>query len=186
MARSTLVVDPGLTQEEIAQAQVPTDVSGGTLLGFQSSSAPVDGVDEVHTVDIANATGGTWNYSLGGYSATGLAYNISTANLQTALRAMANIAGANVTVSGTPGTQYVITFTGSLAGKPIGTPSVTDNTTGSGHDVSVEVTTAGVAGTQRGAAGPGALLLRTDVPTAYLNVGTLYKQEWSALAFEGA
>jgi hypothetical protein len=50
-----------------------------------------------------------------------------------------------------------------------GTPAVTPS-----HSV------AGVAGSCRGQAGPGALLQRTDTGNInlYINKGTIYKQDW--------
>jgi hypothetical protein len=70
----------------------------------------------VQTVTIGGSpTGGTFTLTYGGQTATGLAWNETAANVQTALRALSSINGANVTVAGSNGGPYTITFTGTLA-----------------------------------------------------------------------
>jgi hypothetical protein len=66
--------------------------------------------DSVSTITITGSpTGGTFNVNSGGNSYVA-AYNVTTANLQAAIRAWGGIY-ATVTVTGTAGTSYVITFT---------------------------------------------------------------------------
>ncbi len=72
------------------------------------------GTDEIQTLTITGATGGTFTASFNGVATSPLAYNVSAADLQTALRALSTINGANVTVSGSAGGPYTITFVGSL------------------------------------------------------------------------
>jgi len=60
-------------------------------------------------------TGGTFTLTFGANTTSALAYNISTAALQTALEGLASIGSGNVTVTGSAGAYYIITFVGSLA-----------------------------------------------------------------------
>jgi len=66
---------------------------------------------------VVDATGGTFTLTYAGQTTSALAYNASAAAVQTALRALSNIADADVTVTGTnaltPG--LTITFGGALA-----------------------------------------------------------------------
>ena len=69
----------------------------------------------VQTITLTGATGGTFNLSgyrvdTGGYVAVGpLAYNISNANLLAALQANTAFGPVPMSITGTPGTSYVIT-----------------------------------------------------------------------------
>jgi hypothetical protein len=122
----------------------------GTVLG-QITAA----VNDVDTVTMTG-TGGTWALTIqnnnGTYTVSNLAYNISTAALQTAVQALPNIGSGNATVSGTAGTSYVITGAGALAGYPLGIVTV-DPTNGGvtpltgGTVTVVHTTTNAVAGT---------------------------------------
>jgi len=64
------------------------------------------------------ATGGTFTLSFQGATTTALPYNESSANVQTALRALATIGSPNVTVSGSAGGPYTVTFASALANQP--------------------------------------------------------------------
>lgn len=60
----------------------------------------------------AGTTAGTWPLTVDGATATGLAYNITAANLQAAINNLRTVEGATVTGGGTPGTPYVVDFPG--------------------------------------------------------------------------
>jgi predicted secreted protein len=68
--------------------------------------------DEVQTVTIRS--GGTNVWTFGANSTAALAWDISTADLQTALQALASIGAGNVTVAGTAGLTYTLTFVSAL------------------------------------------------------------------------
>jgi hypothetical protein len=75
------------------------------------------------------ATGGTFTLSFGGYTTAAIAYNASTATVETRLTDLASVAPGEVTVIGSPG-KYTIAFTvaGTLTGSDAnltGTKSVT-------------------------------------------------------------
>lgn len=74
----------------------------------------VSAVADVQKITINNATGGTWRASFKGATTGDLAYNISGANLQTALRGLSTIDDDGVTVS-LSGTTYTITFASAMA-----------------------------------------------------------------------
>jgi hypothetical protein len=107
--------------------------------------------NEVRTLTV-DATGGTFNLASGDESAD-LAFNISAANLKTAIVAALDVTSSDVTVTGGPGdsggtTPYVITFVGAL-GKSPSVPALTvDGTllTGGGHTASIALTTGGRVG----------------------------------------
>jgi hypothetical protein len=99
---------------------------------------------EVQTITITGTpTGGTFNVTLPGYgTATGLVYNITTSALAAALSAAFSI---TVTVTGTPGTSYVVTFpaaSGNISQMTV-SPAFTGGTTPA---ASVATTTPGVTG----------------------------------------
>lgn len=121
----------------------------GTLLGELTP------VNDVQTVTVNGSPGGgtfALTVTVDGVPRTtaGLAYNISGANMQIALRALANINGANVSVSGDG--PYTITFSGTLAGKlmPIITADYSLLTGGTSPTVTIVHTTPGIkAGTYK-------------------------------------
>jgi hypothetical protein len=106
--------------------------------------------NEIQTITISGSpTGGTWRARFGSYTTDPLAYDISSANLQVALRALASIDGAHVTVSGSAGGPYTVTFVSDLAAQDVEMIEVDglDLTGGTNPDVAVVETTAGVAST---------------------------------------
>jgi hypothetical protein len=81
------------------------------------------GTNEVQTLDVTGTvSGGTFTISHMGNTTPTLAYNISNANLTSALEALPSIGAGNVTVGGGPlPTDTTVTFSGNLAGRRIGT-----------------------------------------------------------------
>lgn len=72
---------------------------------------------DVQTITITGTpTGGTFTLTFNGATTTPLAFNASTAAVQTALQALGTIGASNATVTGTAGTSYVVTFAAALAG----------------------------------------------------------------------
>lgn len=106
--------DGGSTYEKVDQF---TQVSGGVPSVTVATVTPGDDsptVDEVQSVTIANADGGTFTLTYSGQTTTALAYNASTAAVQAALIALSNIGPSDMVVTGTPG-AYTLTFGGTLA-----------------------------------------------------------------------
>src|SRR4051794_40430870 len=79
-------------------------------------------VNEVQTLHIAGtATGGTFTLTYAGNTTATIAWNATAAAVQTALAALASIGAGNVVCTGgpLPGTDVVITFTGTLGSLPL-------------------------------------------------------------------
>lgn len=102
----------------------PTNSGGsfpqGQALGAIGGSAQA----EVATLTIGGTpTGGTFTVSFTGdkvYQTAAMAYNVSTTNFQAALAAAVPEFSGNITVTGTAGSSYVVTFSGLLATQRIG------------------------------------------------------------------
>lgn len=108
------------------------------------------GINEVQVITITGApTGGTFDLTWDGQTAANLAYDITAAALQTALRALTNINGANVTVAGDAGGPFTVTFIGALAGanQPAITADPANLTGGADPAIGIETTTPGAAAT---------------------------------------
>lgn len=93
-----------------------------TLTGGDATVSVVEtvkgaaGTSEVQTITFyGSPSGGTFTATFMGYTTSAQAYNVSSANLQTALRALTSIGSGNVNVSGSAGGPYTVTFAGSLA-----------------------------------------------------------------------
>lgn len=101
---------------------------------------------------VVDATAGTFNLASGDENQD-LAFNVSAANLKTAIVALLDVTTSDVTVTGGPGdsggtTPYTITFNGALAGTPnVGTLSADGtNLTGGAHTATLTTTTTGRVG----------------------------------------
>lgn len=73
---------------------------------------------EIQTVSIGGSvapTGGTFTLTYSGQTTSGIAYNAVPADVDTALEGLSNIAADEVSVTGTAGGPWVVTFAGSLA-----------------------------------------------------------------------
>jgi hypothetical protein len=118
-----------------------------------TSVTTTGGTAEVQTITISGTpTGGTFTPALSGFpSVPAQTYNVATAALQTALIAAWDLA---VTVSGTAGTSYVVTF-------PVAEGNITQMTVssaltgGSSPTASVTTTTPGVTGVNSRGVGSG-------------------------------
>lgn len=107
-------------QGTLANTAVPLmTISGANLTGGNAAvvvttvQTAVAGTTCVQTVNLyGSATGGTRTFTVLGLESAAQAYNASTADVQTAVRAKI---GNNVDITGTAGTQYIFTFTNDLA-----------------------------------------------------------------------
>jgi len=90
----------------------------GRIIAPRPVGGGVASANEIQTVTLAksvgNVTGGHWTLTFNGSTTTDLAWNIDGATLQLALRALATINGANVTVTGDG--PYAVEFIGVFAG----------------------------------------------------------------------
>lgn len=106
------------------------------------------GTSEVQTVTISGApTGGDFVLVFGGDATTDLAFNATAAAVQSALEALPGIGAGNVTVAGSAGGPYTVTFAGTLATEDVAQMHATSNLTGgTSPSVAVTTTTAGASG----------------------------------------
>jgi len=108
------------------------------------------GTAEVQTVTITGTpTGGTFTLTFKSQTTAGIAYNASSAAVQSALVALSTIGAGDVTVAGGPGpaTPWTVTFGGTLADQdvPAMTASATGLTGGTTPAVNVATSTPGVS-----------------------------------------
>jgi hypothetical protein len=127
--------------ESITMTGSPTDIPAlpADPRSFSVYLGNTFSVSAVQTLAI-NAATGTYVLTYDGLSTTAIAVGATTAAVETALSILPNIGANNVTVTGTPGTSYTITFSGALAGvqvSPItisaftgGPPTITQTTQG--------------------------------------------------------
>lgn len=100
------------------------------LIGYSDDGA-VGGVNEVQTITTTGTpTGGTFTLTFAGATTDPIAYNAAASAVELALRALGTIGAGNVAVTGGPGpgTPWVATFGGELAG--VNVPLLTANSAG--------------------------------------------------------
>ncbi|TWT58871.1 hypothetical protein KOR42_22580 [Thalassoglobus neptunius] len=111
-----------------AGTNVPTLVSDVTNLTLAVGSevttvtAGDPGTPKAWSVELIGATGGTWSVKVLGKTASGLAYNASSATVQTAVQALSSVGSGNMTVTGSDGGPYTFTAAGSLSGQDLADP----------------------------------------------------------------
>lgn len=78
------------------------------------------GSDEVQVLTITGSpTGGTFTLTFYGRTTTAIAYNAAASAVEDALEALPNIEPGDVTVTGSAGGPYTLTFGGNLANAPL-------------------------------------------------------------------
>lgn len=159
----------------ISEGKVRQGSGLGSPLRYDGS--PVS-VNEVQTIT-GTATGGTATYSFGGAATAAQTNTVSAATLQTALRALSTINGANVTCTGGPlGTNPIVcTFSGTLAGTDVAMIVVGAGYTGG--SATVVETTKGVAPAFQTIAAVAALLIDVTNSILYINTGTTAFPVWT-------
>lgn len=106
--------------------------------------------NEVERITLTGATGGSYTLSFNGSAPTGpIAPTATSTTVQTALRGLSTINGANVNVTGANGGPYTVTFVGALAAQDV--PQLVANgallTPAGTAQVAVTTTTPGSAST---------------------------------------
>jgi hypothetical protein len=110
-------------------------------------------VNEVKTVTVTGSpTGGTFTLTLDGETTGNIAYNATAAAVQTALEALSNVNPGDVTVTGSAGGPWTLTFGGARAGKdvPVMTKNAAGLTGGTSPDIAFATTTEGGSGVTDG------------------------------------
>jgi hypothetical protein len=136
------VIQPGTVL-----ARITTGSETGKVGPFQSA-----GTNEVQTVTITGTpTGGTFTLTFAGQATAAIAHNATAAAVRTALENLSNIAAGDVTVAGSAGGPYTVTFVGALGGRDQSQMTATASFTGgTSPTAAVATTTAGVAGATDG------------------------------------
>jgi hypothetical protein len=124
--------------------------AGTDVPAVTCDSTSLTGTNEVQTITV-DAEGGTFTVTCLGDTTAALAFDVSAANLLTALRGLTAVDNASLTTSGGPGddggtTPYIVTFTGAHAATNVA-EMTTDDTLLTGGDTGtavVETTTPGV------------------------------------------
>lgn len=112
-----------------------------------STLSATGGVNEVQTVTVTGSPGGgTFTLKYRGQETGTINYNGAASAVQTALRALSNVGSSSVTVTGSNGGPYAVTFGGPLGNTDVfmlqlGTNAMTGGTTPS---ITVAQTTQGV------------------------------------------
>jgi hypothetical protein len=106
------------------------------------------GTNEVQTATITGTpTGGTYKLSFLGVASANIAFDAAAAAVQTALEGISTIGAGNVTVSGSAGGPYTITFKNELGGQDVALLVLNTNalTGGTSPTVGIAETTPGLA-----------------------------------------
>lgn len=99
------------------------------------------GTSEVQTVTISGSpAGGTFTLTFNGQTTAPIAYNAASTAVQSALVALSNVETGDITVAGSAGGPYTITFAGQYAGNDMSQISASGSFTG-GTTPSIAVTT---------------------------------------------
>lgn len=114
------------------------------LGGYAAFSGDASYIPYIAIGQCGYPTGGTFTLTFGANTTAALAYNISAAALQTALQGLASIGSGNVSVVGTAGVYYTVTFIGALANTNVA--EITANFSGLTPAATVEVSTIVVGG----------------------------------------
>lgn len=115
------------------------------------------GTSEVQTVTISGTpAGGTFTLTFNGQTTAPIAYNAASTAVQSALVALSNVETGDITVAGSAGGPYTITFAGQFAGNDMSQISANGAalTGGTTPSIAVTTTTAGGGGTATGYRAP--------------------------------
>lgn len=133
-----LIWAPGLTPKQglalsTIRARFDTD---GVLRTIVAGA-----IDEQQTVTITGSpTGGTFTLTFNGQTTAAIAYNASAATIDTRLEALSNVGAGNITVGGSPGGPWVVSFAAAMGGADQPQMTATSSLTG-GTTPAVTVTT---------------------------------------------
>lgn len=126
------VVDDAGTLREVTFSGVDTTTGDLTITALDTPAT-----DQVTVIDFGGTPdGGTFRVGINGEWTAEQAYNVSTADLQTALEGLASLTSGDVTVTGSAGDTYTLTFGGDLAGQAV-TVELDSEVTDGGAEVEV-------------------------------------------------
>lgn len=105
------------------------NVVGSTAVTSAAAALPSTNVSAVYTLTLTGTTAGTYTLSFGGQTTAPIAFNATTAAIQTAIQLLSTVGVGGALVTGTV-TVPIITFAGKLANQPVSTLSFTNGMTG--------------------------------------------------------
>lgn len=151
MAINVDAVLAGISAAGASGAELAWFAPVGTTAPTDTDAALTAATNEVQSVTITGTpTGGTFTLSYGGQTTAAIPYNATSAQVQTALRALSTVGSTGATVTGGPGpgSPFTVTFGGLLAGANIAqlTSSAASLTGGTTPAVVVATTTPGAGG----------------------------------------
>jgi hypothetical protein len=76
-------------------------------------------VNEIQSINVANATGGQFRLAFSGATTSNLNYSASASSVQSALQSLATIGSGNVNVAGVNGGPWTVTFVNALASRNV-------------------------------------------------------------------
>jgi|SRR5688572_11438694 len=135
-------------------AKITSTAEAGKVGPYQGGTVQ----NEVQTVTVTGTpTGGTFRLAFRGQATAAIAYNANAAAVQTALLALANVGASDLAVTGGPGpgTPWVVTYGGNLAGQDVDALTLDTNSLTGGTNPTVTVTTTTPGGVTTGAATDG-------------------------------
>lgn len=140
----TVAPDPAL----FTLAAYPDGVPSGTPMGEVTATGLFgpytgDSTDEVQTITQGGSGLTSYTLTYAGQTTASIAQAATAATVQAALEALSNIAVGDVTVTGSAGGPYTVTFGGNLANTNVA--QMTATPTGGTGTVTIATTTAGGA-----------------------------------------
>ncbi len=93
----------------------------GVRLGskqYQRLNAVGAMIENSYLIDVGGATGGTFTLTFNGNTTAAQAFNVAAATLQTQFTGLGSVGGGNATIAAA-GSNYILTFTGTLANTTI-------------------------------------------------------------------
>ncbi|OYN79983.1 phage major capsid protein [Mycolicibacterium sphagni] len=128
--------------DNVITQRVLIDIASKADLSFYVGHG--DGVSAVQKITVT-AAGGTFTVTYKGQTTSGLAFDAAASAVQTAIRGLSTVGSGNVTVTGSAGGPYTVTFAGALAHSQVDDLVVNGaSLTGTGANVTVEVVKVGI------------------------------------------
>jgi hypothetical protein len=164
---------------------IAADAVGMALLGdmrlgttkFVRVEAQGPLIENTQQVSLGSPSAGTFSLTYKGQTASGLAFNAAASAVQSALIALSTIGTGNVTVSGSAGGPYTVTFTGTLA---------QDTTALTGSGAGLTGGTFLITQTQAYAKFIHDMAIKIGQPSEWDDGDGIYKIEWDCGIFEDA
>jgi len=132
-------------------------------------------VDNNQTVNLGAPSAGTFTLTYKGQTTSGLAFNATSATVQTAFTGLSTVGAGNATVTGSAGGPYIITFAGTLA---------LDTTAITGSGASLTGGTFTITQTQIYNTMQHDMAIKIGTPSAWQDNAGIYAIEWQCDVFE--